>query len=150
MPEDPYIYCHQVGGYGGNHFAFIAGQGSPSGPIQRLELWTCKNHIGAVQVTFTNGFTRSAGKIHGSRAYQSKRFSAHERVESFTLWENFDGNRLDGIQIVTDKHTFIWGYSRRRPHESTNVGSGLLVGVVGNSRADIDRLGLVFLLILLP
>jgi hypothetical protein len=70
--------------------------------------WTCKKHIGAVQVTFTNGFTISAGKIHRSHAYQSKRFSANERVKSFTLWDNFDGNRLGGIQIVTDKDTFLW------------------------------------------
>ena len=99
MPEDPYIYPQQVGGYGGNRFAFIAGQGSPSGSIQRLGVWTCKKHIGAVQVTFTNGFTISAGKIRGSHAYQSKRFNANERVESFTLWDHFDGNRLGGIQI---------------------------------------------------
>jgi hypothetical protein len=125
MPEDPYIYSQQVGGYGGNHFAFIAGQGSPSGSIQRLEGWTGKKNIGAVQVTFTNEFTISAGKIHRSHAYQSKRFSADERVKSVTLWDNFDGNRLGGIQIVTDKDTFLWGYSRRRPHESTNVGSYL-------------------------
>jgi hypothetical protein len=40
---------------------------------KRHEGKQAKNNVGAVQVTYTNGFTISAGKIHVSHAYQSKR-----------------------------------------------------------------------------
>lgn len=132
-----------VGGSGGEPFEFV---GAWKGAlIAELQFWASENTIRGVRAKLSDGEEKYFGVAQG--ASQAYTFQAGERLTSLTLWGNGIGTRAGWIEFHTSAGGFFsfgmtqWG--RKTPYKM-EVGSGILVGIYGNSGMDIDCLGLAF------
>ncbi|HLP45935.1 MAG TPA: hypothetical protein VK469_08315 [Candidatus Kapabacteria bacterium] len=136
-----------VGGHGGQPFS---ASGLQCAFIRSIRIWKDKfdghSMIKAIEVLFTDGITQS--KFGNSKGEVDAEFTFNEgeRFESLSLWGNGNGKRLGRIKFkTTDGREFDTGKCDGKDEYTAIVGSGLCVGIEGNSGADIDQLGFKFI-----
>lgn len=141
-----------VGNTGGTRFLWNVGEGAPvvTAQVRSLLFWADSHCVRGVQMKSTNDKTAPGaltGKPSG-KATSEFYFSPGERVTSLTLWSNnFSGGRLGGVEIKTDRDrsVFVKPRGNNITEHKIDVGSGMLVGLFGNSGNDLDCLGFALL-----
>ncbi|KAI9541688.1 nuclear control of ATPase messenger RNA expression protein [Dissostichus eleginoides] len=135
---------HLIGGDGGNHFSFTGENNGAT--LQKLGVWVEGWQVKSVKAWLTDGTSNAFGNSGGD--YQEYTFNPGECFTSLSLWGNGAGSRLGAIKFKTNRPGEFfakmtdWGLKTEYPMD---VGSGICLGVVGRSGADIDCLGFMFL-----
>ena len=139
----PYLPVDIIGGQGGAAFNFSGGD---SGNIlQKIGVWAGPWMIRGVRLWLTNGRMEQFGNPTGT--YSEFAFARNELIDSMSLWSNEDGKRLSAIKFRTNqkREFFAKMTERNLPQEHPlDIGSGICVGAMGRSGADIDSMGFVF------
>ncbi|KAK4663875.1 uncharacterized protein QC763_502020 [Podospora pseudopauciseta] len=145
--RDVWAPTFRVGGKGGSEFELLAETGQTVQKIRVFRVATTKNKrtLRGIQVTFSDGATRSAGALEGeSKDYH---FQPGEAITEMTLWGNGDGKRTGRILFKT-----TIGGEFDHGQETTGqgnfvmeVGSGMLIGFVGRAGKEMDQLSPVFI-----
>ena len=115
--------------------------------VQKFRVWANSKTLTAVQVIYTDN---TSSPIYGAKDgnYAEYVFAPGEAVNSLVLWGNGVGTRTGHIKFTTNRGgQFEHGkdVSGQTAYAASDIGSGILMGIVGRSGAEIDCLGLVFL-----
>ncbi|XP_076869688.1 aerolysin-like protein [Brachyhypopomus gauderio] len=135
---------HVIGGNGGSAFTFD-GTGSGS-TLTKLWVWAGGWQIKAIKVWLSNGQNKQFGNPDGK--FSEFTFEDGEHFTSLSLWGNGAGSRLGGMKFKTNRsrefsaYMTDWGLKTEYP---IDVGSGICMGVTGQSGSDIDCLGFMFI-----
>ncbi|OCH83777.1 hypothetical protein OBBRIDRAFT_495873 [Obba rivulosa] len=146
-PDGPFTGEFVVGGFGGWPFQTCKWVTNQSALIVKaLDVWYNTSTLRGIQVTFSDN-SRSPVFGNPSDSHGSVTFSPGEVITSLTLWGNGVGSRTGRIRLTTNGgQTFDVGKNTSgQSGYDAGIGSGILVGMVGRSGADIDMLGPVFL-----
>ncbi|XP_036415312.1 aerolysin-like protein [Colossoma macropomum] len=135
----------EIGGKGGTAFDF---NGIDCGAtLEKIGAWAGGWQIRSIKVWFTNGQSMQYGDT-GDGPYSEYTFKPGEHITSLSLWGNGAGTRLGAIRFTTTRDsTFFakmtsWSLKKEYP---VDIGSGVCIGIVGRSGADIDSLGFRFI-----
>ncbi|XP_015217114.1 aerolysin-like protein isoform X1 [Lepisosteus oculatus] len=133
-----------IGGDGGRCF-YISGQNNGA-TLKKIWVWVGGWQVKAIKVWLTDGQFREFGYPSGK--FTEFQFEDGERFTSLSLWGNGNGTRLGAIKFKTNHSREFFAYMTELELETeypVDVGSGICIGIVGNSGADIDSLGFLFL-----
>lgn len=133
-----------IGGKGGKPFDL---KGGTNGKVlEKIGVWSVDFTIKALKVWLTGDEPKMFGESAGT--YKEFSFNPGERITRMSLWGNGAGTRTGWIYFETNQgRSFDHGMTEwgRKQEYPVDVGSGVCVGVMGRSGADIDSLGFVFL-----
>ena len=151
-PSGPFSSEFAIGGAGGSNFISTS-QYKENGVwkltgnvVQKLGVWTNGKALKAISVTYTDGNSAMFGKKGGD--YKEFIFATGEAINSLQLWGNGQGTRTGRVEFTTNKQrSFAHGkdVSGQTGFPQPNLGSGILMGLVGRAGDEIDALGFVFL-----
>ena len=136
-----------VGGQGGNVFRININpdeglKKSNAVTIKSFKFWSSKDCIRGMHVKLTNGKDYYQGRQEG---WETDDFyiASGERITSLKLWRSgYQTGRLGGVSITTNRgRTFRCRNTFGSPDFEPEIGSGLLVGVFGHAKVDMDCLG---------
>jgi Jacalin-like lectin domain len=144
-PQNLWQNLNTVGGSGGNPFEIV---GQTESNVTKLRIYknpSGKTSLQGIHVTFSDGQEGTAGKTSGPS--QDHIFESGEKITAMTLWGDGVGSRTGRIQFTTNKKkNFDFGQNTDGQSSfPTEVGSGFLIGFVGNAGDEIDFMGAVFL-----
>ncbi|KAL0985570.1 hypothetical protein UPYG_G00158740 [Umbra pygmaea] len=133
----------RIGGNGGKPFSFTGlNNGATLKKIGRaVGGWQIK----AVRAELTDGRVSIFGNANTFTEFE---FGIGERITKLSLWGNGARTRLGGIRFWRSegRHFFeymtSWGL---KTEYSIDVGSGVCLGLVGQSGSDIDNMGFLFI-----
>ena len=147
IPPGPWATPYIIGGGGGGAFSETKWVTNQSGlTVTKLQVWWDGDSLQAIQVTYSDQTqSRAYGQTKGDTAAIT--LAPGELVTALTLWGDGRGTRCGRIRMYTDKgQTFDHGKDTTGQTEfHVDLGSGLLVGMVGRSGNSIDCLALLFL-----
>jgi hypothetical protein len=132
-----------IGGGGGSRHDYYAADGKV---LDKIGVWAEGWQIKAIRLWRTGLPAQTAGNPSG--AYREFTFKPGERITKLSLWGNGAGSRLGWIRFETNQgHKFdhgmtSWGKKQEYP---IDVGSGICVGMILRSGADVDAGAFVFL-----
>ncbi|XP_029015056.2 aerolysin-like protein [Betta splendens] len=133
-----------IGGSGGSSFCFDGRYNGAT--LKKIWVWVGGWQVKAIEIWLTDGENQLFGQPEGE--YYEFKFKDGEYISSLSLWGNGAGTRLGAIKFETSHSNkfFVymtsWGLKTEYP---VNVGSGICLGVMGRSGADIDSLGFIFI-----
>lgn len=118
--------------------------------ITRIEVWSELQKLRGIQVAFSDGSTILRGRLQGTvNSHIQLEPNMAEVVTKLSIWSNGATNntgRVTGIEVKTSKNrTFSHIASYGAAQLNVNVGSGIILGIVGRSGVDIDALGFLML-----
>lgn len=135
---------HYVGGNGGVPFNF---NGLDNGAtLKQIWVWVGGWQIKAIKAWLTDGRSMQFGNPSGD--LKQFVFEDGEFFTSLSLWGNGAGTRAGAIKFKTNKtrEFFVqmteWGL---KTEYTIDVGSGICMGIAGNSGSDIDCLSFIFI-----
>ena len=133
-----------LGGRGGKDFNDGTDVPKSGTAIRSLQVWYDENVIRGIVVVFSNETKHSYGTTSGVKSTEVFYIAPGEKFTDLQLWNGKD--RFGGIELRTDQNRSfsIKVGSVGEPYKP-EIGSGLLIGVYGNSGTDLDCLGLALL-----
>ena len=155
LPKDLYSDTTAIGGSRGCSFDInMWGDEAPKKRVHSLKVWHKKDwfktgRIVSILVGLTDGKKhRHGAKYQDAEETDTFTFSEGEKIVSLKIWpSDYSSGRCGDFELVTNKgRTFTVSADGRTgdPYE-VKLGSGILVGVFGNSGDEIDCLGFGFL-----
>ncbi|KAK0144696.1 Aerolysin-like protein [Merluccius polli] len=134
---------HVIGGQRGTAFDFTGRDNGAT--LKKIGVAEEGWQIKAVRAELSDGRVETYGNAHTFKEYT---FKLGERITKLSLWGNGAGTRLGGIKFFTSSGGEFfasmtdWGL---KTEYSIDVGSGVCLGLVGRSGADIDSMGFLFI-----
>ena len=128
-----------IGGRGGG---YTSKQYTDGRTLKKLEVWAGGWQLRSVKFHWSNGHVDTVGKAGGR--YSTFTFNTGERLTSLSLWGNGAGTRCGAFKMRTTSNREYfpkmtsWGLKTEYRAE---VGSGIIIGFVAKSGADVDALG---------
>ncbi|KAK3686159.1 Jacalin-like lectin domain-containing protein [Podospora appendiculata] len=144
-PQSYWAGTHQIGGSGGTPFNLVAEQGTY---VQRIRFCWNDNYLRGIRLTYRNGAQAVTGREEGSCNSYTLNEAKTELIRSMTLWGDGKGSKAGRVRFVTSLGvTYDVGKKNTDGQEEfhMDVGSGVLLGFIGRSGLDIDKLSPVFL-----
>lgn len=139
---------HRIGGSGGSYFQ--KDQIREEAVVEKIEVWSYRNSLAAVHLTFSNGHVEKIGD-RGSHKYQGSftiDYASGERVTELSIWGNGAGTRCGAFRIKTSKNTVfhpkMWKWGLKTEYKM-NVGGGIILGAWGKSTGVVNSLGILML-----
>lgn len=134
--------------HGGGEFT-ASGLENGRGNLRKLGVWVTEWNIAAIKLWFDNGESVLYGETKGD--YRERIIGADDRLVSAMLADNGSDDpkdkRLGSIRLVfgpgKDQEFHARMHANYGTEQSIDVGSGILMGLVGRHGADIDALGLL-------
>ncbi|MBE9217431.1 jacalin-like lectin [Dolichospermum flos-aquae] len=141
-------YTHyRIGGQGG-HF-FSDAKYDQSIAVSGLEVWADTWTLRGIRITFSDNSVVMRGAAEGTYCGSiSLDYVNGETVTELSIWGNGAGSRCGAFRIKTSKNKIFfpqmtkWGL---KTEYKMNVGSGVILGVIGDAGSDIDSLGFLML-----
>jgi hypothetical protein len=139
--DEPYVPVQMVGGDGGTPFSQNWGDSGTT--VKRIGIWEGEWKVRGLTLVPTTGDPVEYGSRAGN--YTEFSFERDEQITHMSLWTNKAKTRVGRIKFETNKpnHGIDIGVGEGQQNV-INVGSGILVGAMGRSGDDIDKLGFVF------
>ena len=133
-----------LGGRNGNDFNAGADIPKSATAIRSLQVWYDDNVIRGVVVVFSDDTTTSRGTTDGVKSTDVFYLAPGEKLTDLQLWKGND--RFGGIELRTDQNrSFSIKVGNIGEPYRPEIGSGLLIGIFGNSGRYLDFLWLAFL-----
>ncbi|KAH7429944.1 hypothetical protein KP509_09G074000 [Ceratopteris richardii] len=132
---------------GGTVFNYDAAQSG--GVLRRIGVWAGEWQLRGIRVWFTHTTSPQTFGTANVGSYKEFEFTDGERISRLSLWGNGAGTRSGGIRFITTRDRQFFHHMTSWPLKQEyviEVASGLCVGLRGRAGADIDALGLTFLL----
>jgi hypothetical protein len=129
----------------------------PEGAVRSLKVWYHESsyvpwttgRIVSIQVGLTSGRKQQFGeKYKGAKETETFTFSEGEKIVSLKIWpSDHSSGRCGDFELVTDKGRKFAVDNARKTGDAyePKLGSGILVGMFGNSGHEIDCLGFALL-----
>lgn len=136
-----------MGGTSGGYFEAL--QVNPVVVVEKIEVWSGDRALQGARLTLSNVYVHRVGALeqHYVGAFNLS-YGDGERVESLTIWTSDWGNRVGWLRIRTNKHQEYFAHCHQRHFTKTydrEVDSGIILGAIGSSGADIDSFGILML-----
>ena len=134
---------HIIGGGGGRSFDFTGRNNGAT--LKKIGVAVGGWQIKAVRAELTDGRVETFGN---SNTFSEFTFELGERITKLSLWGNGAGTRLGGIRFWTSTGREFFAHMNDWPLKteySIDVGSGVCLGLVGNTGSDIDSMGFLFI-----
>ena len=143
MSLDSIIFCGGlVGGSGGNPFYEANFTPSPS-VVKSFTVYQNDSSLCGLLLEYTDGSQKMIANASNDKA--SITFAPGERINYLGLYGNGVGTRCGGIRITTNKgQTLDHVVNKKNNVYPQDVGSGIMVGVMGRCGSSMDNLGLIF------
>lgn len=141
-------YSHYaIGGPGG--FNFSDAKYDQGIAVSRLEVWADTWTLRGIRITFSDNSVVMRGKpentYYGSISLD---YVNGETVTELSIWGNGEGTRCGAFRIKTSKNREFFPKMTKwklQTEYKMNPGGGVILGVIGASNLDIDRLGFLML-----
>ena len=139
---------YRIGGSGGS--AFQADQVRNGAVVEKLEVWSYRNSLAAIHLTFSNGHVEKIGDKgdHKHQGSFSIDYAGGETVTELSIWGNGAGTRCGAFRIKTNKKREffpkMWSWGLKTEYKM-EVGSGIILGAFGRKSGVVNSLGLLML-----
>ncbi|KAH8896419.1 hypothetical protein GQ53DRAFT_852643 [Thozetella sp. PMI_491] len=136
---------YTIGGPNGGAFTLVGEAGTVVKKIRVFRRNHSKQYLRGLRVFFSDNTEAVTGVEQDE--YQEFEFQDGEHITSMTLWGDGVGKRTGRIRFATDQNRqFDYGQNTDGQREyAMPLSSGILIGFIGGSGSDIDRLSPVFL-----
>lgn len=139
---------HRIGGSGGSPFQ--VDQVRNGAVVEKLQVWSYRNSLAAIHLTFSNGHVEKIGDKgdHKHQGSFSIDYASGETVTELSIWGNGAGTRCGAFRIKTSKnrvfHPKMWKWGLKTEYKM-DVGSGIILGAFGRKSGVVNSLGLLML-----
>lgn len=149
-------FFQQVHAIGGSHAFRFRIERVAVGPrrlghvVKKIQAWSSRDRINAVQLTFSDGHVRKIGDSIGHRDQGSITldYDNGERVTGLWIWGNGAGQYCGAFKIVTNRNQEffpkMYGWPLKQVY-GMQVGSGIILGAHGYAQDDVNALGFLMM-----